>query len=122
MSSHCPSGVPVADEFVVAVLDTGCFIHQDFIDGFDIENSRFWVNKGETDCENKIDDDGNGYIDDCFGWVGAVSVGADHREIQAKLFLLNKAFEPAGPASCSSKHSRISEQMRTEPESGLTTL
>ncbi|KFG64412.1 subtilisin SUB6 [Toxoplasma gondii RUB] len=61
-------GNAIADDFVVAVLDTGCFIHQDFIDGFDIENSRFWINKGETDCENRIDDDGNGYVDDCFGW------------------------------------------------------
>lgn len=54
---------------VLAILDTGCYLHQDFIDDFDIAKSIFWDNAGETDCSDGIDNDGNGYIDDCFGWV-----------------------------------------------------
>ncbi|CDJ42087.1 subtilase family serine protease, putative [Eimeria tenella] len=53
---------------VLAILDTGCYLHQDFIDDFDIAKSIFWDNAGETDCSDGIDNDGNGYIDDCFGW------------------------------------------------------
>lgn len=46
---------------VVAVIDTGVdFSHPD------LENSS-WSNLGET-CGNGIDDDGNGYVDDCTGW------------------------------------------------------
>ncbi|OEH74644.1 subtilase family serine [Cyclospora cayetanensis] len=57
-----------ASPVVLAVLDTGCYLHQDFIDGFDIANSIFWDNDGETDCNDGVDNDGNGYVDDCFGW------------------------------------------------------
>ncbi|CDI82662.1 subtilase family serine protease, putative [Eimeria praecox] len=53
---------------VLAVLDTGCYLHQDFIDDFDVASSIFWDNPGEKDCTDGIDDDENGYIDDCFGW------------------------------------------------------
>lgn len=55
---------------VLAVLDTGCYLHQDFIDDFDVASSIFWDNPGEKDCTNGVDDDENGYVDDCFGWVG----------------------------------------------------
>lgn len=54
---------------ILAVLDTGCYLHQDFIEGFDISASVFWENAGEEDCTDGIDNDGNGYVDDCFGWV-----------------------------------------------------
>ncbi|CDJ59559.1 subtilase family serine protease, putative [Eimeria maxima] len=53
---------------VLAVLDTGCYLHQDFIDDFDVASSIFWDNPGEKDCTNGVDDDENGYVDDCFGW------------------------------------------------------
>ena len=46
---------------VVAILDTG-----NRLDHPDMEG-RVWVNNGEID-ENGIDDDGNGYIDDRYGW------------------------------------------------------
>ena len=46
----------------VAVLDTGVDItHPDLQDNI-------WTNTGETNCTDGIDNDGNGYIDDCHGW------------------------------------------------------
>ena len=46
---------------IVAVLDTGVdYGHAD------LATSR-WVNAAEN-CANGTDDDGNGYVDDCYGW------------------------------------------------------
>jgi subtilisin family serine protease len=46
---------------VVAVIDTGVdYSHPDL-------SENIWVNSGET-CGDGIDNDGNGYIDDCKGW------------------------------------------------------
>jgi subtilisin family serine protease len=46
---------------IVAVSDTGCQIdHPDLA-------SRLWTNPGEI-AGNGIDDDGNGYVDDVYGW------------------------------------------------------
>ncbi len=46
---------------VVAVIDTG-------IDRWNIDlNGRMWTNTGEIAWNGK-DDDGNGYVDDCWGW------------------------------------------------------
>ncbi len=48
-------------EVIVAVIDTGvCYEHPDLKD-------HMWVNPGEIP-DNGIDDDGNGYIDDIYGW------------------------------------------------------
>jgi subtilisin family serine protease len=47
---------------VVAVLDTGIdFTHADLA-------GNIWRNLGETSCNDGIDNDGNGFIDDCIGW------------------------------------------------------
>jgi subtilisin family serine protease len=48
---------------VVAVIDTGVDLnHNDLFDNI-------WENPGEIgNCSNGIDDDDNGYIDDCWGW------------------------------------------------------
>jgi serine protease len=46
---------------VVAVIDTGVQPdHQDL--------RPLWRNTGETNCANGIDDDRNGFVDDCHGW------------------------------------------------------
>lgn len=49
-----------SDSLIVAVLDTGiAYSHPDL-------QNNLWVNPGEV-CGNGIDDDGNGYVDDCYG-------------------------------------------------------
>lgn len=49
---------------VIAVIDSGCDLdHPDLRD-------KLWVNPGEI-CGDGIDNDGNGYVDDCHGWVRA---------------------------------------------------
>ena len=52
---------PRGDTIVVAVIDRGFDLaHPDLVDNI-------WVNKGEIP-DNGIDDDGNGYVDDYYGW------------------------------------------------------
>ncbi|MEW6570044.1 MAG: S8 family serine peptidase [Nitrospirota bacterium] len=47
---------------IVAVLDTGIdYNHADLV-------NNIWINTGETSCTDGIDNDGNGFIDDCKGW------------------------------------------------------
>ena len=48
-------------DVVVAVIDDGVYINHP-----DLRNN-IWINKNEV-IGNKIDDDGNGYIDDIYGW------------------------------------------------------
>lgn len=46
---------------VVAIVDTGVdYNHPDLKDNI-------WINSGET-CNDGLDNDGNGYVDDCTGW------------------------------------------------------
>ena len=47
---------------VIAVIDSGIdYNHPDLA-------SNIWINSGETSCADSIDNDGNGYTDDCRGW------------------------------------------------------
>lgn len=47
---------------VIAVVDSGvAYDHPDLTDNI-------WTNAGEADCSDGIDNDGNGYTDDCIGW------------------------------------------------------
>ena len=49
------------EEIVVAVVDTGCTLNHP-----DLEQ-RIWINQNEI-ADNFIDDDHNGFVDDCLGW------------------------------------------------------
>jgi subtilisin family serine protease len=57
-------------DIVVAIIDTGVDLHHP-----ELQKS-FWINKGETGLDkngrnkmnNGIDDDGDGYVDDVYGW------------------------------------------------------
>ena len=61
------SGVSDASEVVVAVIDTGIdYLHEDLV-------GNLWVNVGEYGASGELsdngkDDDGNGYVDDLYGW------------------------------------------------------
>jgi subtilisin family serine protease len=47
---------------VVAILDSGIYFdHVDLVENI-------WRNWGETSCVDNIDNDNNGFIDDCIGW------------------------------------------------------
>lgn len=49
------------NSLIIAVIDTGVdYNHEDLF-------GKVWINKGEI-CNNRIDDDRNGYVDDCYGW------------------------------------------------------
>jgi subtilisin family serine protease len=51
-----------SSDVVIAVIDTGvAYDHPDLTDNI-------WTNTGETSCSDGIDNDGNGYVDDCHGW------------------------------------------------------
>lgn len=47
---------------LVAIIDAGCDL-----DHPDLQDS-IWRNELETDCFDGVDEDGNGYADDCYGW------------------------------------------------------
>jgi subtilisin family serine protease len=54
---------------VIAVVDTGvAYLHPDFYHESDLSINNIWKNPGETDCNDGIDNDGNNYTDDCYGW------------------------------------------------------
>ncbi len=47
---------------VIAVLDTGIDLtHKDLA-------ANIWTNSGETSCTDGLDNDNNGFVDDCHGW------------------------------------------------------
>ncbi len=53
---------------VVAVIDSGVAINTNISTGHPDLLSNRWVNAGETNCADGVDNDGNGRIDDCYGW------------------------------------------------------
>jgi subtilisin family serine protease len=51
-----------SDNTIVAVIDSGIDLnHPDLKD-------HIWKNPGETNCSDGIDNDNNGFVDDCYGW------------------------------------------------------
>ena len=55
------TGVPETSDIIVGITDTGIdYLHPDLV-------ANMWVNPGEIP-DNRIDDDGNGYIDDVYGY------------------------------------------------------
>ncbi|MES2528639.1 MAG: S8 family serine peptidase [Bdellovibrionota bacterium] len=65
--AYAEFGIPLADDIIVAVVDSGVDVNHEDLQG------QIWTNKGEI-ADNGIDDDNNGYIDDVFGWsfIGGV--------------------------------------------------
>lgn len=54
-------GMPQSEDIVVAVIDSGVDVNHEDLQG------KIWINEGEV-ANDGIDNDGNGYIDDVFGW------------------------------------------------------
>lgn len=54
-------GMPASEDIIVAVIDSGVDVNHEDLQG------KIWINKGEV-ANDGIDNDGNGYIDDVFGW------------------------------------------------------
>jgi subtilisin family serine protease len=55
--------ITTGDPSVVVLADTDTGAQYDHVD----LAGNIWLNTGEI-CDNGIDDDGNGYVDDCVGW------------------------------------------------------
>ena len=53
---------------VIAVIDSGVAINSNISTGHPELIGNIWTNPGETSCTDGIDNDSNGYIDDCYGW------------------------------------------------------
>jgi len=61
------------EDIVIAIFDDGFQVdHRDYADNV-------WINEGEIE-DNGIDDDGNGFIDDKFGW-NATAESDDHNAL-----------------------------------------
>jgi cell wall-associated protease len=54
-------GIPVAEDIIVAVIDSGVDVNHEDLQG------KIWINPGEIP-DNGIDDDHNDLVDDVFGW------------------------------------------------------
>lgn len=59
--AYAAFGIPVSEDIIVAVIDSGVDVNHEDLQG------KIWINSGEIP-DNGIDDDGNGYVDDVFGW------------------------------------------------------
>lgn len=59
--AYAQFGIPLVDDIIVAVVDSGVDVNHEDLQG------KIWINEDEI-ANNGIDDDNNGYIDDVFGW------------------------------------------------------
>ncbi|MCH8554452.1 MAG: S8 family peptidase [Schleiferiaceae bacterium] len=97
-----------ADTVIVAIIDSGMEPTHDGL------KPVMWVNPGEIPG-NGIDDDGNGYIDDVYGWnfIGGKdgkNIGADTFEVTRLFVKLDKKFKDVDPKSLSKKEKKEYEQ------------
>ena len=53
---------------VIAVIDSGVAINSNISVGHPELTNNIWTNAGETSCNDGVDNDSNGYTDDCYGW------------------------------------------------------
>ena len=58
-----------SEEIIVAVIDWGIDLTHDELDG------NIWINTVELNGQNNVDDDGNNYVDDFYGWDFQASNG-----------------------------------------------
>lgn len=57
-----------SDNVIIAVVDSGVAIDSSVSVGHPDLTANIWSNTGEISCTDGVDNDGNGYIDDCWGW------------------------------------------------------
>jgi subtilisin family serine protease len=57
-----------SNSVVIAVIDSGVAINSIISVGHPDLTANIWTNTGETSCTDGVDNDMNGYIDDCYGW------------------------------------------------------
>ncbi|NDG85226.1 MAG: peptidase S8 [Proteobacteria bacterium] len=70
---------------IVAVIDSGVDIHHEDLKG------KIWVNEAELNGKPGVDDDGDGYVDDIYGWnfLGA----KDGRNVDATTLEVTRVYE-----------------------------
>ena len=56
-----------SNNIVVQVIDSGLFGSSKKGDHPDLQDN-IWINSGEIDCDDGVDNDGNGFVDDCHGY------------------------------------------------------
>ena len=68
---------------IIGMADSG-------LDTSNVDHQDLWQNPGEAgNCDNGVDDDGNGFVDDCNGWVSPAAAPSHARRPPAR--------QPAGP-------------------------
>lgn len=83
------------NEIIVAVIDSGVDIYHEDLQG------KIWVNQAEKDGAPGVDDDGNGYVDDVYGWnflgnKNGQNIDGQTLEVTRELVRLKKKLETSG--------------------------
>ncbi len=107
-------GLPAKKEIIVAVVDGGTDVNHEDLQGV------LWTNPGEI-AGNGIDDDGNGYIDDVYGWnfIGGAdgrNVGGDNMEKVRLYAKLRKQYENLNAEDVNSSDYLVYQELKMEIE------